>query len=497
MISKRPICWTIAGSDSSGGAGIQADIAAIRAFGAYPCSVITAITAQNSLTVSHIEATSLTMFKAQLSALLEDLPPQAIKVGMLPTVEQITHFARFYQQSLQPTPLIIDPVAISASGSRLTEHHALQAMLQHLLPLATLVTPNIAELELLCGHPIDSDTSLLEGARFLIQQGANAVLVKGGHAHWQGEQACDYFISQDLAFCLQQPRVCTAHTHGTGCSMASAIAAAMALGDPIEDAIVQANAYIAAGLVKAQAVGSGPGPVAHTQLPTPARYFPSLHTLWPLISDTPSIAQKAFAPVETQQLGLYPVVDNVERLRSLLELGVTTLQLRIKHQADVDIEAAVLQATQLGNQYQARVFINDHWALALKYRAYGVHLGQEDLQQADLAALQQAGVRLGVSTHGYFELLNALRLRPSYIALGHVFPTPTKVMKSRPQGLKRLRHYVQISANVPTVAIGGINLDNATEVANCGVGSLAVVRAVGDCESDQLATTVEAFNRVI
>ena len=494
-MTRTPICWTIAGSDSGGGAGIQADMAAMRAFGVHPCSVVSALTAQNSVTVSQVEVTPLGMFAAQLTALLEDLPPQAIKTGMLPDAEQAAHFAQVYQQHLADVPLIVDPVAVSASGSTLADNRALSATMQHLVPLATLVTPNIAELELLCGHPIDNDETLQAGAEYLLKQGAKAVLVKGGHAHWQGDNSLDHFYSRDLVFRLQQPRLQTPHTHGTGCSMASAIAAAMALGDPAEDAVVQANAYIAAGLADAAAIGKGPGPVAHTLLPTPATYFPALCPRSPMpgLSIPPAVAD--FASVGTDALGLYPVVDNTVLLQSLLSLGVKTLQLRIKAGKAMQVEGAIAEAVLLGRQYEARIFINDHWALAIKHKAYGIHLGQEDLQKADLVAIQKAGLRLGVSTHGYFELLNAKRLRPSYIALGHVFATPTKVMKSLPQGLERLRHYTDIAGDMPTVAIGGINLHNAAAVRDCGVGSIAVVRAVSQCED--LGKVVEAFTDVI
>lgn len=153
----------------------------------------------------------------------------------------------------------------------------------------------------------------------------------------------------------------------------------------------------------------------------------------------------------------------------------------------------MIKAIELGRAFDAQVFINDHWQLALRYGAYGVHLGQEDLAGADLQALQQQGIALGISTHGYYELLRAMALKPSYIALGHVFATPTKAMKSSPQGLDKLTHYAALARPFPTVAIGGIDLSNAGAVYGCGVDSVAVVRAIS--EADDLPARVEAFQR--
>ncbi len=141
--------------------------------------------------------------------------------------------------------------------------------------------------------------------------------------------------------------------------------------------------------------------------------------------------QPEFPPVPFR-LGLYPVVDSVQWIERLLDAGVRTLQLRIKDQRDEEVEADVVAAIALGRRYNARLFINDYWRLAIKHQAYGVHLGQEDLQATDLSAIRAAGLRLGVSTHDDMEIDVALASRPSYIALGHVFPTQTKQMPSAP-----------------------------------------------------------------
>ncbi|CNJ40003.1 thiamine phosphate synthase [Yersinia mollaretii] len=194
-----------------------------------------------------------------------------------------------------------------------------------------------------------------------------------------------------------------------------------------------------------------------------------------------------FAATE-HRLGLYPVVDSLLWITRLLASGVTTLQLRIKTLDEMQGEQDIAAAIALGKRYNARLFINDYWRLAIKHGAYGVHLGQEDLEVADLVAIQQAGLRLGVSTHDEQELARARELRPSYIALGHIFPTQTKQMPSSPQGLVALTRQVMNTPDYPTVAIGGINLERVPQVVASGVGSVAVVSAITQAADWQHAT---------
>jgi thiamine-phosphate pyrophosphorylase len=193
-------------------------------------------------------------------------------------------------------------------------------------------------------------------------------------------------------------------------------------------------------------------------------------------------------PAVPQRLGLYPVVDSVEWIARLLEMGVRTIQLRIKDKCDEEVEADVIAAIKLGQRYKARLFINDYWQLAIKHRAYGVHLGQEDLDVANLQAISDAGLRLGLSTHDNMEMDRALAARPSYIALGHVFPTQTKRMPSSPQGLEQLAAHIKTLGNYPTVAIGGISIDRVPAVLATGVGSVAVVSAITQADDWRAAT---------
>lgn len=193
-------------------------------------------------------------------------------------------------------------------------------------------------------------------------------------------------------------------------------------------------------------------------------------------------------PAVPQRLGLYPVVDSVEWIARLLEAGVRTIQLRIKDKSDETVEADIAAAIELGKRYEARLFINDYWQLAIKHHAYGIHLGQEDMDVANLDAIRDAGLRLGLSTHDNMEMDRALMARPSYIALGHVFPTHTKQMPSAPQGLSQLAAHIKTLGDYPTVAIGGISIERVSAVLATGVGSVAVVSAITQAADWRAAT---------
>lgn len=190
-------------------------------------------------------------------------------------------------------------------------------------------------------------------------------------------------------------------------------------------------------------------------------------------------------------LHFYAVVPDASWVRRMVQAGAPTIQLRCKHLSGSDLKAEIQAAIQAASNSNSQLFINDYWQEAINMGAYGVHLGQEDIESADVRALAKAGLRLGISTHSDDELSHALSFQPSYVACGAIFPTTTKQMPTAPQGLDRLRKYVQAATNTPTVAIGGIDLNNAPEVLATGVSSLAVVRAV--TESPCPEKTVRQF----
>jgi hydroxymethylpyrimidine kinase/phosphomethylpyrimidine kinase/thiamine-phosphate diphosphorylase len=470
----QPIVWTIAGSDSGGGAGIQADLKTMNALGVYGCSVVTALTAQNTKGVNLVEPCSSAMLQAQLQALSEDLPPVAIKLGMLGDAEGIgiigAMLTKHNALAKHNAFIVCDPVMVSTSGHDLRQSNTLEAFTEHLLPKINLLTPNLPEAEILTGQTIRSTQDMETAAQALLKQGAQSVLIKGGH--FQSEWSQDFWTDGRRKFWLTSPRHKTRHTHGTGCTLSAAITACIGLGFPETDALVIAKAYVNQGLRLAPAIGEGSGPLTHSG-------WPETHEDLPWLTPTAEEGQNRpeFTDCGSQPLGFYPVVNRLEWLEKLLPLGVSTIQLRIKDLEGEDLEREIAQASAYARSFNCRLFINDYWQLALKYGAYGVHLGQEDLETANLQAIEEAGLKLGLSTHCYQEVARALSIRPSYIAVGPVFHTSTKTMRFKPQGLEAVRRWRR-SLPYPLVAIAGIFLDNAPEVLATGVDSVAVVRDI-------------------
>ena len=477
-----PVVWTVAGSDSGGGAGIQADLHTLRSMEVHGCSVITTVTAQNSVATTGLFPMGADAIHQQLKCLQQDMPPAAIKIGLLSNVRQlrvITDFLKSWPDNL-PKPFVVwDPVIISTQRDTLSELSAEHCA--ELLPLVDIITPNIDELIWLTGLTVKDPESLQSAVKHLLQKGASAVLVTGA-CFGAPQPIYDHYFGADKPVKYCQQRLDTLHNHGTGCTLSSAIAAAMAHDYPLDDAITLANAYVHQGLSQASGVGCGPGPVAHAHWPRQLGYFPEI-----AMQGLPDNSLQF--PKLHQEPGLYPVVHSVEWIEKLLKLGIKTLQLRIKNPDDTALESAIKTSVQLAQDYCAQLFINDHWQLAIKHQAYGVHLGQEDLTDANLSAIQKAGLRLGISTHSYTELLIAYSYQPSYIALGHIFPTQTKAMPSKPQGLKRLRRYVELLAptHIPTVAIGGISLERIGAVKATGVSGIALVSAITKANNPEQA----------
>jgi len=498
------IVWTIAGSDSSAGAGIQADLHTIKALGADGCSVISAITAQNSMSVSLVESVSDKMFIAQLDALASDLPAKIIKIGLIASIEHVKILAekiREYKATWAVPPFVIyDPVAVASTGDEMSEDGITEIIKDKLLPVVDLLTPNAKEVFVLSGHMLISGESLFGASEKLIEMGCKSILIKGGHLPFLESQCIDYWSDGEREIALTSPRLESVHSHGTGCTLASAIAATMAQNYFIEDALVIAKAYLNQGLKASKQIGAGEGAIAHLGWPTDKSDFPEVvlpesKVGYELDLQGSLEAGPGFASCGTLKLGLYPVLDSVEWLEKVLKSGVKTLQLRIKDKQPEQVEQQIIDAIALGKKYNARLFINDYWQLAMKHEAYGVHLGQEDMDVADLGLIADAGLRLGLSTHGYYEILRAKQLKPSYIALGHIFPTQTKEMPSDPQGLARLAKYAALLSGTPTVAIGGINLERAPAVYETGVGSIAVVTAI--TLADDYPAVIEQFNQIM
>jgi hydroxymethylpyrimidine/phosphomethylpyrimidine kinase len=258
---------SIAGSDSGGGAGIQADLKTFAALGCYGMTAITALTAQNTLGVSGIHGVPPEMLKAQLSAVLDDIGVDAVKIGMLHAPE-IVRTVAWALKHYKVERVVLDPVMVATSGDRLIAPDTVQVLVEELFPLATVVTPNLDEAALLLDRAIISASELETAARDLLALGASAVLLKGGHL--PGDEVTDLLVSGDgPAQRLASPRIASRNTHGTGCTLSSAIAAYLALGDPLDQAVAKARRYILQAIAMGADVytGAGHGPLNHGHAP--------------------------------------------------------------------------------------------------------------------------------------------------------------------------------------------------------------------------------------
>jgi hydroxymethylpyrimidine/phosphomethylpyrimidine kinase len=260
----RPIALTIAGSDSSGGAGIQADLKTFSALGVYGASVLTALTAQNTTGVQGVYAVPPAFVAAQMASVLDDLDVRGIKTGMLADAPIIRAVAAGLAERAPAVPLIVDPVMIATSGDLLLERDAIDTLKTVLIPLATLITPNLPEAAALLGEqPAETEPQALDQLGRLVKLGARAVLLKGGHG--SGSEVVDLLAIGSSVIRLAAPRIATRHTHGTGCTLSAAIAARMAAGDDLEAAVRRAKAYVHAAIAAGVSlgVGRGNGPVDH------------------------------------------------------------------------------------------------------------------------------------------------------------------------------------------------------------------------------------------
>ena len=497
------VMWCVAGNDSGGGAGLSADLRAADAFGVHACPVVAAVTAQHSHAVRRVDAVGPELLAAQLDTLAEDLRPRVIKTGVLGSAANIQVLARCIDRLRAggPLALVVDPVLRASSGDPLADRELLATLRGELLPRATLLTPNRREAAALLGRDHAPTESLPELARAFQALGAEAVCITGGDAEADGgnaesgSAAHDWLHTPHAQGWLSGPRFATRHSHGTGCSFASAAAAALARGFVAADAVVLARMAVAEALRRdadAHPPGRGPGPVRLQ--PGFATHARALPLLWP--EDRPPAAlpaprSRAAAPAVPSA---YAIVDSAARAEAVLAAGVKTVQLRIKSVLpDAHLRDEIVRALRAARQAGAQLVVNDHWLLAAELGAPAVHLGQEDLQALDapsrrqLREAQARGLQLSLSSHSLWELARAAAWSPAAVACGPVWPTTTKAMPWRPQGLHNLAWWCAV-APAPVIAIGGIlTPQQAADAARCGPAAVALVRALNDDPATALA----------
>jgi hydroxymethylpyrimidine kinase / phosphomethylpyrimidine kinase / thiamine-phosphate diphosphorylase len=450
----KPIIWTIAGSDNSGGAGIARDVKTISQLGAHACPIISVVTAQSPLSVTW-ESVSEKLLRRQIESLWETYFPTCIKIGLLSTVQNIQILCEYLDLfKSKKIKIIFDPILMTSSGYELYELGYTSCIQKELMPFVDIVTPNIPEAEKLVGHSCQTFDEMKRTSKKFIDWGAGSVVMKGGHL--SHDKCIDYFTDGSREAWLKSDRI-EGKFRGTGCIFSSAMATALTAEPDPEDAVVKAKIEVNKYIQKES------GQFVQV-LPN---YFKSSKNL---------LRKYLFPTCGDEPLGFYPIVPNSEWVERLMMCGVKTIQLRIKDKQAYDLKKEIRKSIALTKNTDCRLFINDFWEIACQEGAYGVHLGQEDLDQSDLLKIQSSRLRLGVSTHSYSELARAVTLKPSYIAMGPIYPTTCKSMRFGPQGLEKLKHFRTLVADdIPLVAIGGISLERAQRVLETGVQGIAVI----------------------
>ena len=502
-----PIIWSIAGTDSGGGAGLAADQRAADALDVHCCTVVAGITAQSTTEVTHIEATPPHVLQAQLDTLLADMPPRVIKTGLLGSAENVRVLTRFIdrQRERAPLALVVDPVLAASTGAALANAELRAAYRDLLLPRATVITPNQGEAVALLGDHSPIDIPAQSAA--LRALGCEAVVITGGDAAAISRHASlslDWLDTPQAQGWLSLPREDTPHNHGTGCTFASALAAAMALGWVVADAAVLAKMVATFALRHARAVGRGVGPVI-------ARAGFALDpSLLPQLSLADTQPDRWASGPRGRDPGVYAIVDSADRVNAVLAAtpAVQTVQLRMKRPETLNdaewtsaLQEAIVRSQRAADAAGVMLVVNDHWQVALEAGARAIHLGQADLLALtanDLSQLQaerESGLQIGISSHSLWELCRAAALQPDLIACGPVWPTTTKDMPWLPQGLHNLAWWAHMSP-APVVGIGGILApDQLQAVAAAGAAGGCVVRGLGETPAHTLPAWQAAWSR--
>ncbi|WP_417499437.1 thiamine phosphate synthase [Methylophaga sp.] len=470
--NQKPAVLLIGGLDPQGCAGMSADIMTVQNHGCHPLSLITGLTEQSAEGLTEFGLVSPAKVKAQFENCQADFDIKAIKIGLIPHIAM----AECVKDILNKFngPVIFDPVLGSTSGGMTVPEDVKNYIYKEILPLVTVVTPNLPELYALTKPDITVET----GAQLLRQQGVGVCLVKGGHS--DNALAID-FVSSTLADFYLYNQKTTVQVRGTGCVLASSLASHLASGQDIRDAMVLAKAYVTRGIRLSHKAGPYQL-IHHSQQDIALVDFPKLCYQPELIGQTLEFPT-------CPELGIYPVVESADWVKKLVDEGIKTIQLRVK-EADQDlIQQHLHSAMSTVANKPVHFFVNDHWEMAIEAGAYGVHLGQEDLHDANIKQISEAGLRLGVSTHSYWELARALAVNPSYIALGPIYETTSKQMPFSPQGIERLQQWVDLlKGQYPVVAIGGINVERAEQLRKTGVGSVAMITAITKANDYQHVT---------
>jgi hydroxymethylpyrimidine kinase / phosphomethylpyrimidine kinase / thiamine-phosphate diphosphorylase len=436
------------------------------------CSIVTTVTAQSPAKFCSSSPVSISIFKKQFEALANSKQPQVIKIGMIGNIDVLQELAtQIRQNPNKDCKIIVDPVLAASASREEIDSVFVKSFIDKIIPLADLITPNSMEATLLSGIQICNLETQKKAADKILLLGAKAVVVKGGHI--EGEKSIDYFTDGKREIYLSSKKL-NINVHGTGCAFATAIAAGLSKGHDLPNSVVIGKSYINCAIMGSRIAEQDVSVIVHEKFEMMAEYLPEVYFSKEYYN---SQARVKVSPSCGNSLGLYAIVETSLELERLAKKGVTTFQFRNKNISESLHLNEIRASIEIANKYGVRLFVNDHWQVAIKEKAYGVHLGQEDLDElaeSELAEIKTAGLRLGISTHDYLEAARAHSLSPSYIALGPIKETTCKSMRFGPQGMDKITEWSAMVTE-PIVAIGGLKVDMLDEIIGLGADGMAVL----------------------
>ncbi|KAK6156990.1 hypothetical protein DH2020_011238 [Rehmannia glutinosa] len=486
---RVPHVLTVAGSDSGAGAGIQADLKACSARGVYCSTVITAVTAQNTVGVQGVNVVAEDFVREQLKSVLSDMHPDVVKTGMLPSpgiIKVLCQSLKEFQVRVASVDntnfvkeaLVVDPVMVSTSGDVLAGPLILASFREELLPMADIVTPNLREASaLLGGTPLQTVADMRSAAKSIHDIGPRNVLVKGGDLP-ESSDAVDVLFDGKEFYEFRSARIITSNTHGTGCTLASSIAAELARGSSVLSAVKIAKRYVGSALDYSKDILIGGG-----------RQGPFDHLMKLKNNALPCVRR----PFDPSDLLMYAVTDSrmnkrwgrsmSDAVKAAIEGGATIVQLREKDTDTGDFLEAAKTSLEICRRHNVPLLINDRIDIALACDADGVHIGQSDMPARVARTILGPDKIIGISCKTPQQAEKAWIDGADYIGCGGVYPTNTKE-NNITVGLDGLKT-VCLESKLPVVAIGGIGISNVKAVMELGVPSLkgvAVVSALFDRE---------------
>lgn len=486
---------TIAGSDSSGGAGIQADIKAMSANGVFAMSVVTAITAQSSQGVFDIEDISPRMIKKQISVIFDDIDVNVIKVGMVSKIQSINAIAEGLREIRNLPPIVLDPVMVSKNGFNLLSRDAKNALITNLMPFATLITPNIIEAEEITDSKILTIDDMKKVAKDILSLGPKAVLIKGGHL--KGD-AVDVLYDGVEFTLFKEERVDNSNTHGTGCTLSSAIAANIAKGFSLKESIFLGKQYVTNAIRYGFSLGKGIGPTHHFYkfYKNNEEYIKikekNKEKIKVLVKNNENKDQFNLKEKKIYLITDYKLDFNVlvKKVKTALECGVKIIQYRAKKKSTKVMckEAKILK--KLCDKYKAIFIINDRVDIAFVVDAHGVHLGQEDMKISDAKKILGKEKIIGATAHNEEEAIRAISEGADYLGVGALYKSKSKddTINLSIKTLEKIRKVT----NKPIYGIGGITENNISKSIKENVDGVAIVSAI--FESYSIKNTIKKIN---